>query len=73
MKIGQFIEYKGYVGSIEYDSKNNIYYGGLLNIRDFVDYKANNVEELYRHYHESVDDYIEFIKELEEGSKNKST
>lgn len=48
MRIGQFVEYKGYVGTIEYSPKDNIYYGHLLNIEDFISYDGSSVEELYR-------------------------
>lgn len=64
MRIGQFIEYKGYVGSIEYDPEDKIYYGELLNIDDFVNYQGNDVLELYKSYQNAIDDYIEFKKEI---------
>lgn len=62
--VGQFVEYKGYVGSIEYSVEDDIYYGSLLNIKDFVNYEGNNIEELYEYYREAVDDYIELKKEI---------
>lgn len=62
--VGQFVEYKGYVGSIEYSLEDDIYYGSLLNIKDFVNYEGNNIEELYEYYREAVDDYIELKKEI---------
>lgn len=64
MRIGQFIEYKGYVGSIEYDPEDKIYYGELLNIDDFVNYQGDDVLELYKSYQNAIDDYIEFKKEI---------
>lgn len=64
MKIGRFVEYKGYVGSIEYSSEDGVYHGKLLDIEDFINYEGNTVEELYQRYQESVDDYIEFKKEV---------
>lgn len=63
MKIGQFVEYKGYVGSIEYDSEDKLYYGSLL-IEDFVNYHAYNLIDLEKVFHNAVDDYIEFKKEI---------
>ena len=60
MRIGQFIEYKRYVGSIEYDTHDKIHYGSLLNIKDSISYHAKTVEELSERYHEAVDRYIEF-------------
>lgn len=64
MEIGKFIEYKGYVGSIEYSSEDGVYHGKLLNIEDFINYEGYTVEELYQCYQEAVDDYIEFKKEV---------
>lgn len=65
MRIGQFVEYKDYVGSIEYDPEDRIYYGFLLNIKDSISYHAKTVEELSEHYHESVDRYIEFRNSID--------
>lgn len=62
MLFGQFVEYKGYVGSIEYSFEDNIYYGSLLNIKDLVVYEGDTIEELYKYYQETIDDYIEFKK-----------
>ena len=64
MRIGQFEEYKGYVGSIKYDKEDKIYYGCLLNVDDSVSYHGKTGEELYKHYCEAIDDYIEFKKEI---------
>lgn len=63
MRIGQFVEYKGYVGTIEYSPEDKLHYGSLL-IGDFVSYHANNLIDLEKQYHNAVDDYIEFKKEI---------
>lgn len=67
MRIGQFIEYKGYVGSIEYDTHDKIHYGSLLNIKDSISYHAKTVEELSERYHDAVDRYIEFRNNVDFG------
>lgn len=64
-KIGQFAEYKGYEGTIEYSPDDNTYFGTLLNITDFVNYEGGTIEELYKYYQEAVDIYIEMKNELE--------
>ena len=61
MRIGQFIEYKGYVGTIEYSPEDNIYYGHLLNIEDSISYDGSSVEELYIDYQGAVDFYTYWI------------
>ena len=64
MRIRHFVEYKGYIGSIEYDPEDKLHYGSLLNIDDLVNYQANNVIDLEKQFHNAVDDYIEFCKEV---------
>lgn len=64
MVVGKFVEYKGYIGSIEYSLQDNIFYGSLRNIKDFVNYHADNIIDLEKQYHNAVDDYIEFKKEI---------
>lgn len=59
MRLGRFLEYKGYVGSIEYDLEDKIYFGSLLNIKDFIGYHALYGDELLKNYHDAVDKYIE--------------
>ena len=66
MRIGQFIEYKGYVGTIEYSPEDNIYHGHLLNIDDSINYDGTSIEELYMDYQEAVDFYIRLKKDIEE-------
>lgn len=66
MRIGQFYEYRGYVGTIEYYSEENLYHGKLLFLNgDFVNYEANNIVELWKNYRKAIDDYIEFKKEMD--------
>lgn len=64
MEIGQFKEYRGHIGSIEYDPEDKTYYGRLLNIRDLVDYHADTLVDLCNEFHVAVDDYIEFNEDL---------
>ena len=64
MKIGFFREYKGHIGSIEYDKEDELYYGKLYFTEDLVNYHASNVVELYQHYKDAINDYIELKEEI---------
>lgn len=64
MRIGTFSEYKGVIGTIEYSAEDRIYHGSIENIRDYVNYEANNIEELFEEFHKAVDDYLDFCKEI---------
>ena len=62
MKIGEFIEYKNYTGSIEYNPESKNYYGSLLNTKDYVNYIAKDIMDLEKEFHNAVDVYIEFLE-----------
>lgn len=67
MRIGQFVKYKGYIGSIDFDPQDKIHYGEILDIDDFVNYQAENIIELHKEFHKAVDDYIEFKEMINKG------
>jgi predicted HicB family RNase H-like nuclease len=64
MVIGYFTKYKDYTGSIEYDLEDKLHYGKLMYIKDLVCYHADNIVDLEKYFHEAVDDYIDFKKEI---------
>jgi predicted HicB family RNase H-like nuclease len=54
------IEYKGYVGLIEYDDEAGIFHGEVINTRDVVTFQGVSVASLRKAMQESVEDYIAF-------------
>ena len=59
-----YLEYKGYVGTIEPQLEDNTLFGKLAFIRDLVTYEADNLAQLKREFELSVDAYLESCKEL---------
>jgi len=58
------IEYKGYIGSIEYSSEDKCFFGKLEMIDDLVTFEADNAQELEENFRNSVDEYLETCKTL---------
>lgn len=56
------MEYKGYIGRVEFDADANMLHGEVLGIRDVVTFQADSVPELQKAFRESVDDYLAFCK-----------
>ena len=52
------MEYKGYVGSVEFSEEDVIFYGKVMGIRSLISYEGENARELVEGFHEAVDDYI---------------
>lgn len=63
------MEYKGYTGSIEYSRHDGCFYGKIEDIADLANYEGRTLEELENSFHEAVDDYIEFCKEVSNTNK----
>lgn len=60
------MEYKGYVGNVEFDDEANIFHGEVLNLRDVVTFEGTSVDELRQAFRDSVEDYLEFCKKRNE-------
>ena len=57
------MEYKDYVGSIEFSEDDSLFYGKVLGIRALISYEGSNASELVNDFHNAVDDYLELCKE----------
>ena len=53
------MEYKGYVGSVEFSEEDTLFYGKVLGIRALISYEGTNAAELVADFHGAVDDYLE--------------
>ncbi len=52
------MNYKGYIGKVEYDEENHIFSGEVINTRSVITFQGDSVKELETAFKESVDDYL---------------
>lgn len=52
------MEYKGYVGSVEFSEEDSLFYGKVMGIRALLSYEGNNARELIDDFHAVVDEYL---------------
>ena len=52
------MEYKGYVGSVEFSAQDNVLFGKVMGIRALISYEGQTVQELVDDFHGAVDDYL---------------
>ena len=57
------IEYKSFIGQVEYDDQAKIFHGDVINTRTVITFEGKTVDEIERAFHESVDSYIDWCKE----------
>ena len=61
------MEYKGYIGKVEFDPDAKMLHGEVIGIRDVVTFQGQSVREIEQAFHESVDDYLAFCAERGEA------
>ena len=61
------MEYKGYMGHVEFDDEAGIFHGEVINTRDVVTFQGRSVKELKKAFRGSVDDYLAFCAERGEA------
>ena len=57
--MSTMLEYKGYLGSVEYSNDDDVLHGRLEFIRDLVTYEGDDAKSLKVAFQEAVDDYLE--------------
>jgi predicted HicB family RNase H-like nuclease len=61
----RILKYKGYFGSVNNDTNDNIFYGKVLYMKTSITYHAKHISDLKNAFKEAIDDYIEFCKQNE--------
>lgn len=56
------IQYKGYIGSVEFSEEDRILYGKVKGIRSLISCEGSTAEELIHDFHEAVDEYLSFCE-----------
>ena len=56
------IEYKGYLGTVEFSSDDMVFYGKLHGISDLVTFEAATVDNLIASFQNAVDDYLDICQ-----------
>ena len=54
------MEYKGYIGSVEFSETDEVFFGKVLGIRALISYEGTSAKELIEDFHGAVDAYLEY-------------
>ncbi len=57
------LKYKGYIGSVSFSEKDNLFFGKIEGINGLVNFEGESVRELTETFHEAVDDYLAYCEE----------
>lgn len=59
-----YLEYKDYIGTVNYANEDNTFYGKIEGINDLVLFEGETVSELKKGFEDAVTDYLETCKEI---------
>ena len=62
--MSNILEYKGYIGRVEFSAEDRIFHGSIEFINDLVTFEATSVDDLEKEFKAAVDDYLETCKGL---------
>ena len=58
-----YLEYKGYLGTVEYSGEDDCLYGKVMGIKGLISYEGDSLTQLKADFHQAVDDYLEMCVE----------
>ena len=62
--MNNVLEHKGYIGSVEFNADDKVFYGKILGIKDLVTFEGESVSELENAFQEMIEDYLVTCKKL---------
>ena len=57
------LEYKGYIGTVEFSAADNILFGKVIGINGLVSYEGNSISTLRKDFEAAVDNCLEMCEE----------
>ena len=59
-----YLEYKGYLGTVEYSSEDDVLFGKIIGLQNSsITYEGNTLAELKADFYQAVDDYLQSFPE----------
>lgn len=52
------VEYKGYIGSVEFSEEDAIFCGRVIGVQSLISYEGKSVDSFLASFHNAVDDYL---------------
>ena len=62
--MSNYLEYKGYIGTVEYSSEDKLLFGKVQFVDSLLAYDGQSADEIECSFQETIDNYLEFCKEV---------
>lgn len=61
------LNYKGYIGHVEFDDEAEIFSGEVINMKDVITFQSDTAHGLKQAFIDSIEDYLEFCADRNEN------
>jgi predicted HicB family RNase H-like nuclease len=61
------MNYKGYIGHVEFDEEHEMFVGEVINTKDVITFQSDTAHGLKEEFINSVGDYLDFCEERNES------
>lgn len=62
--MSNYLEYKGYLGTVEYSSEDQLLFGKVQFVDSLLAYDGNSTADIKESFENAIDSYLEFCKEV---------
>ncbi|HOR77756.1 MAG TPA: type II toxin-antitoxin system HicB family antitoxin [Anaerolineaceae bacterium] len=59
-----YLKYKKYVGTVQFDADDRIFHGHVLGINDSISFEGSSVEELEQDFKAAIENYLETCRKI---------
>ena len=63
-----YLEYRGYIGSVEFSAEDDCFCGKVLGVRGLISYEGESVQELKKDFCDAIDAHIDFLERTAQES-----
>ena len=56
------IQYKNYIGTVEWTDEDGVFHGKVLGIRGLISYQGKDINSLKKDFCDSIDDYLSYCE-----------
>ena len=71
--VSNLLTYKGYYTLIHFEAEDKVLYGKIENANgDLVTFESDSAKEIEKEFHDAVDDWLEFKKEINNEVESKN-
>lgn len=62
--MSDLLQYKGYHGTVAYNSEDNMLVGSVVGVQDSLNYNGNSIDEITAAFQNCIDEYLEICRAI---------